>query len=120
MNKVFLGFIALLLTSCGTVSATLTIHDNEILSGSASGILGSDAVISVKNVEGLSCEGKMLVPVSSAHPADTEGTIECNDQRKGHFSATGSAESWAGEGTLDDGSTFSILIGPQKPKVLSR
>jgi hypothetical protein len=120
MNKVFLGFIGLLLTSCGTVSATLTIHDNEILSGSASGILGSDAVISVKNVEGLSCEGKMLVPVSSAHPADTEGTIECNDQRKGHFSANGSAESWAGEGTLDDGSTFSIIIGPQKPKVLSQ
>ena len=120
MNKVFLGFIGLLLTSCGTVSATITIHDGEILSGPASRISGSAAVISVKNVEGLSCEGKMLVPVSSGYPADTEGTIECNDQRKGHFSANGNAESWAGEGTLDDGSTFSIIIGPQKPKVLSR
>jgi hypothetical protein len=114
MNKIFLVFIGLLLTSCGTVSATITIHDSEILSGSASGILGSDAVISVKNVEGLSCEGKMLVPVSSTHPADTEGTIECNDKRKGNFRANGNAESWAGEGTLDDGSTFFILIGPQK------
>ena len=120
MNKVLLVFISLFLTACGTVSATITIHDGEILSGSASGILGSAAVISVKNVEGLSCEGKMLVPVSSAHPADTEGTIECNDKRKGKFRANGSAESWAGEGTLDDGSTFSILIGPQKPKVLSQ
>ncbi len=91
MNKVFLGFIGLLLTSCGTVSATITIHDSEILRGSASGILGSDAVISVKNVEGLSCEGKMLVPVSSVDPADTEGTIECNDKRKGNFSANGNA-----------------------------
>ena len=117
MNKVFLGFIALLLTSCGTVSATLTIHDNEILSGSASGILGSDAIIFVKNIDGLSCEGKMLVPVSSANSANTKGTIECNDQRKGNFIATGNFESWAGEGTLDDGSKFSILIGPQKTTI---
>ena len=120
MNKIFLVFIGLLLTSCGMVSATITIQDSEILSGSASGILGSEVVISVKNVEGLSCEGKMLVPVSSAQPADTEGTIECNDKRKGHFSANGNAESWVGEGTLDDGSTFTILIGPQKQEVLSQ
>jgi hypothetical protein len=117
MNKIFLVFIGLLLTSCGTISATITIQGREILSGSASGILGSDAIIFVKNIDGLSCEGKMLVPVSSANSANTKGTIECNDQRKGNFIATGNFESWAGEGTLDDGSKFSILIEPQKTTI---
>jgi hypothetical protein len=117
MNKIFLVFIGLLLTSCGTISATITIQGSEILSGSASGILGSDAIIFVKNIDGLSCEGKMLVPVSSANSANTKGTIECNDQRKGNFIATGNFESWAGEGTLDDGSKFSISIGPQKTTI---
>jgi hypothetical protein len=117
MKRVFLALTGLLLTSCGTISATITIQGREILSGSASGILGSDAIIFVKNIDGLSCEGKMLVPVSSANSANTKGTIECNDQRKGNFIATGNFESWAGEGTLDDGSTFSILIGPQKTTI---
>lgn len=114
MNKAFLVLISLFLASYATVPATLKIQDNEILRGSASGSLGSDAVISVKNIDGLSCEGKMFVPVSSAN---TEGTIECTDKRKGNFIANGNAESWAGEGRLDDGSKFSILIGPQKTTI---
>ncbi|THJ22861.1 MAG: hypothetical protein CAF45_009645 [Nitrospira sp. CG24E] len=114
MNKAFLVLIGLLLASCATVPATIKIQDNEILRGSASGSLGSDAVISVKNIDGLSCEGKMFVP---AYSANTEGTIECNDKRKGNFIANGNAESWAGEGRLDDGSKFSILIGPQKTTI---
>ena len=82
MNKVFLVFVSLLLTSCATVPATVKIQDNEILRGFASGSLGSDAAISVKNIDGLSCEGKMFVPM---YAANTEGTIECNDKRKGNF-----------------------------------
>jgi hypothetical protein len=54
----------------------------------------------------------MLIPVSSAHPANTEGTIEYNDKRKGNFIVTGDPGSWAGEGTLGDRSTIYILIGP--------
>lgn len=110
MTKVVIAFIFILLTSCATVPATLKIQGDEILRGSASGSLGNDAVISVKNIDGLSCEGKMLVPFSSAN---TEGTIECNDKRKGNFIANGNTGSWAGEGKFDDGSKFSILIGPQ-------
>ncbi len=56
----------------------------------------------------------MFVPVSSAN---TEGTIECNDKQKGNFIANGKAESWAGEGKLDDGSKFFIIIGPQKTTI---
>lgn len=104
-----------LLSSCSaTVPATLKIQGNEILRGSASGSLGSEAVISVKNIDGLSCEGKMFVPFSSA---ETEGVIQCNDTRKGKFIANGSAESWAGDGKFDDGSKFSVLIGPQRTTV---
>ncbi len=114
MNKAFLVLIGLVLASSATVPATIKIQDNEILRGSASGSLGSNAVISVKNVDGLSCEGKTFVPVSSAN---TEGTIECNDKRKGKFIANGDAESWAGERKLDDGSKFSIIIGPQKTTI---
>jgi starvation-inducible outer membrane lipoprotein len=114
MNKAFLVLIGIFLTSCATVPATIKIQDNEILRGSASGSLGSDAVISVKNIDGLSCKGKMFVPVSSAN---TEGTIECNDKRKGNFIANGNAESWTGEGKLDDGTKFSIIIGPQKTTI---
>jgi len=100
--------------SCATVPATLKIQGDEILRGSASGSLGSDAIISLKNIDGLSCEGKMFVPFSSAN---TEGAIECNDKRKGNFIANGNAASWAGEGKFDDGSKFSILIGPQSTTV---
>lgn len=115
MNKIFLVFIGLLLTSCATVvPATMKIHGDEILRGSASGRLGSEGVFSVKNIDGLSCEGKMFVP---AFAANTEGTIECNDKRKGNFIANGKSASWAGEGKLDDGTKFSILIGPQKTTI---
>jgi hypothetical protein len=105
-----LTIFACLLPSCATVPATLKIQGDEILRGSASGGLGSHAEISVKNIDGLSCEGKMFVPFSSAN---TEGIIECNDKRKGNFIANGQSASWAGEGKFDDGSKFSILIGPQ-------
>ena len=50
----------------------------------------------------------MFVPFSDPN---TEGTVECNDKRKGKFIANGKADSWAGEGKLDDGSRFVILIG---------
>lgn len=63
--------------------------------------MGSDAVISLKNIDGLSCQGKMFVPFPSA---SAEGVIECNDKRKGNFIANGKAKSWAGEGKVDDGS----------------
>jgi hypothetical protein len=86
----------------------MKLQNNQVLRGSASGSLGSDAVFSVKNIDGLSCEGKMFVPFSGAN---TEGTIECSDKRKGKFIANGKANSWAGEGKLDDGSRFVILIG---------
>lgn len=114
MSKAFLALFGLVLVSCATVPATIKIQDNEILRGSASGSLGSDANISVKNIDGLSCEGKMFVP---AYDANTEGTIECNDKRKGHFIANGESTSWAGEGRLNDGSQFSIIIGPQKTTI---
>ena len=114
MNKGLLVLIGLFLASCATVPATMKIQDKEILRGSASGSLGSNAVISMKNIDGLSCEGKMFVPVSSAN---TEGTIQCSDTRKGNFIANGDSASWAGEGKLDDGSKFSIIIGPQKTTI---
>ncbi len=110
MTKVSIAFIFILLTSCATVPATMKLQGSEVLRGSASGSLGNDAVISVKNIDGLSCEGKMFVPFSSAN---TEGTIECTDRRKGNFIANGVSDSWAGEGKLDDGTKFSILIGRQ-------
>ncbi|ALA57267.1 hypothetical protein [Nitrospira moscoviensis] len=115
MSKALILFSSLSLASCSaTVPATIKLQSNEILRGSASGSLGSDAEIAVRNIDGLSCEGKMFVPFSAAN---TEGTIVCNDKRKGHFIANGNAESWAGEGKLDDGSTFSILIGPQRTTI---
>lgn len=114
MKRALLLLSWISLTSCATVPATIKIQDSEILRGAASGSLGSDAVISVKNIDGLSCEGKMFIP---GFGASTEGTVECNDKRKGNFIANGNAASWAGEGKLDDGTKFSILIGPQKATI---
>jgi len=109
MINLTLIVIGILLSSCyATVPATIKLQNNEVLRGSASGSLGSDAAFSVKHIDGLSCEGKMFVPFSDAN---TEGTVECNDKRKGKFIANGKADSWAGEGKLDDGSRFVILIG---------
>ena len=68
-------------------------------------------MISMKNKEGLSCAGKMFVPATET---TTEGTILCSDKRKGNFMAKGKGDSWAGEGKLDDGSKFLILLGTNR------
>jgi hypothetical protein len=104
--------MSIVLTACSaTVPATMRIERNHILRGSASGKVGRDAVISVKSTAGLSCAGKMFVPVTET---TTEGTISCSDRRKGHFIANGKGDSWAGEGKLNDGSKFLILLGTNR------
>jgi hypothetical protein len=100
------------LTGCSaTVPATMRIERNQVLRGSASGKVGSESVISVQSLEGLSCSGKLFIPVTET---TTEGTIQCSDKRKGHFIANGKGESWAGEGKLNDGSKFLILLGKKR------
>src|SRR5262249_1159006 len=65
--------LSIVLAGCSaTVPATMRIERHQILRGSASGKVGRDAVISVKNPEGLSCTGKMFIPVTET---TTEGTI---------------------------------------------
>jgi hypothetical protein len=104
--------MSIVLTACSaTVPATMRIERNPILRGSASGKVGSDAVISVNNMEALSCTGKMFIPVTET---TTEGTIQCNDKRKGTFVATGKGDSWAAEGKLNDGSKFLLLLGSKR------
>jgi hypothetical protein len=111
MKRVII-LMSILLTACSaTVPATMRIERNQILRGSASGKVGRDAVISVKNKEGLSCAGKMFVPVTET---TTEGTIQCSDKRKWNFIANGKGDSWAGEGKLNDGSQFLILLGTNR------
>jgi len=89
----------------------MRIERNQVLRGSASGKVGSESVISVQSLEGLSCSGKLFIPVTET---TTEGTIQCSDKRKGHFIANGKGESWAGEGKLNDGSKFLILLGKKR------
>ena len=104
--------MSIVLTACSaTVPATMRIERNQLLRGSASGKVGSDAVISVNNMEGLSCAGKMFIPVTET---TTEGTIHCNDKRKGNFIATGKGDSWAAEGKLNDGSKFLLVLGTKR------
>ena len=104
--------MSMVLTACSaTVPATMRIENNQILRGSASGKLGSDARISVNNMEGLSCSGKMFIPATET---TTEGTIQCNDKRKGTFIANGKGDSWAAEGKLNDGSKFLLLLGTKR------
>ena len=103
---------SIVLTACSaTVPATMRIERNQILRGSASGKVGRDAVISVNNPEGLSCTGKMFIPVTEI---TTEGTIQCNDKRKGNFIANGKGDSWTAEGKLNDGSKFFLLLGTKR------
>lgn len=97
------------LTACSaTVPATMKIEGNQILRGSASGKVGRDAVMSVDNLEGLSCSAELVLPVTET---TTQGTIQCSDGRKGTFIANRKGDSWTGEGTLDDGSKFVVLLG---------
>ena len=104
--------MSLVLAACSaTVPATMRIEKNHILRGSASGKVGREAVISVNNTEGLFCTGKMFVPVTET---TTEGTIQCNDKRKGNFMANGKGDSWAGEGKLNDGSKFLLVLGVKR------
>ena len=104
--------ISIALTACSaTVPATMRIEHGHILRGSASGKVGRDAVISVKSIDGLSCTGKMFIPVTET---TTEGTIQCNDKRKGNFIAKGKGDSWAVEGKLNDGSKFLMVLGTKR------
>ena len=110
--KTAIILMSIVLTACSaTVPATMRIEKNQILRGSASGKVGKDAVISVKTTDGLSCAGKMFVPVTET---TTEGTIQCSDKRKGTFTANGKGDSWAGEGKLNDGSKFLLLLGTKR------
>ena len=68
-------------------------------------------MISMKSKEGLSCAGRMFVPATET---TTEGIIHCSDKRKGNFIAKGKGDSWAGEGKLNDGSKFLILLGTNR------
>lgn len=109
MMNALVVLISIVLLSCAaTAPATIIVlHDNEILRGSEVGT-GSDVRFFVNNVAGLSCEGTMFVLSSDV---SIEGTIDCNNKRKGHFIAKGKKTSWVGEGKLDDGSRFFISIG---------
>lgn len=110
--KSALILLSLVLTACSaTVPATMRIETNHILRGSASGKVGRDAVISVKSRAGLSCTGKMFIPVTET---TTEGIIQCNDNRKGKFIANGKGEAWTAEGKLNDGSKFLMLLGTKR------
>jgi hypothetical protein len=110
--KTAIILMSIVLTACSaTVPATMRIERHHILRGSASGKVGRDAVISMKSKEGLLCAGKMFVPATES---TTEGTIHCSDRRKGNFMAKGKGDSWAGEGKLNDGSKFLILLGTNR------
>lgn len=104
-----LSLACIFLVSCSVrFPAIMIIQGNKVLRGSASGNSGQDVVFRVINADGLSCEGSMFVLPSDAH---TEGTIDCNNERKGHFLANSKTASWVGEGKMDDGSKFVISIG---------
>ena len=104
--------MSIVLTACSaTVPATVRIEGTQVLRGSASGQVGQEAVISVKNLEGLSCSGELFVPVTET---TSEGTIQCSDKRKGNFIANGKGDSWAGQGKLNDGSKFLLMLGTKR------
>jgi hypothetical protein len=104
-----LVLILICLASCSArFPATIIIQNGKVLRGSASGRLGDDVSFTVNNIDGLACDGTMFILSSDAN---TEGTIECNNKRTGHFIANSKKASWVGEGKLDDGSRFVISIG---------
>ena len=107
--KTAIILVSIALTACSaTIPATMKIEGNQILRGSASGKVGKNAVMSVENLKGLSCSGKLFVPLTET---TTEGTIECSDGRIGNFLANGKGDSWTGEGRLNDGTKFFVLLG---------
>ncbi len=104
-----LVLILICLASCSAhFPATIIIQNGKVLRGSATERLGNDVSFTVNNIDGLSCDGKMFILSSDAN---TEGTIDCNNKRTGHFLAISKKASWVGEGKLDDGSRFVISIG---------
>ena len=103
--------ICAFLVSCSTRVPATVIIQNTILRGSASdGRSRGDVFFYVQTLDGLSCDGKMLVLMTSEGKT-TNGTIDCNNKQKGHFIVNGRKDSWVGEGKLDDGSRFVISIG---------
>lgn len=102
--------ICAFLVSCSARFPATVIIQNTILRGSASdGKVLGDVLFYVQNADGLSCDGKMVVLMTSEENA--KGTIDCNDNQKGHFIVNARKASWVGKGKLDDGSRFVISIG---------
>ena len=110
MLNAILIFICVFLVSCSARFPTTMIIQNKILRGSATdGRSGSDIIFYVKNLDGLSCDGKMFVLMTSE--GNAKGIIDCNNKQKGRFIVNDRKASWVGEGKLDDGSKFVISIG---------
>ena len=102
--------ICVFLVSCAPRFHATVIIQNTILRGSASdGKFEAAVIFYVQNVDGLSCDGKILTLMTSE--AKTKGTIDCNNKQKGEFIVNGRKASWVGEGKLENGSRFLISIG---------
>ena len=89
MKKLFLlaiivSVLIFFLTGCGTVPITLKVHGQEIFYGSATGIIGGDAKLKLKNIDGVSCEGSMKLPIKEMI---TDGKISCTNGSIGKFIA---------------------------------
>ena len=99
------------LVSCSPHFPATVIIRNKILRGSASdGTVRGDVSFSVQNLDGLSCDGKMLVHVTSVGQT-TSGIIDCNNEQNGYFIVDGRKSLLSRGGKVDDGSRFLISIG---------
>ena len=114
MKNFTILIVALLVSACGTVPATMKIVGEDIFRGSASGSIGSNATIEMQNINGVICNGYIYIPVIDP---TTKGSIKCSDGREGIFIANGSGDSWSGDGKFSNGTKFFLLIGPQSTSV---
>ena len=60
MKNFTILIVALLVSACGTVPATMKIVGEDIFRGSASGSIGSNATIEMQNINGVHCCPKQL------------------------------------------------------------
>ena len=108
MRKLFFLPLVLVLVGCGSVPMFMDLGEDNILRGSASGALGSEASFTASDISGsLECNGKFPISVTSTV---SKGTVQCSNGSQGSFRVSGRGAHWIGEGVFENGKTFKLFV----------
>lgn len=81
--------------------------------GTATSVLGGTSHIEMTTEDGIKCSGEYVAPVvwSNTQGASFNGSVSCDDGRKGTFHGTGTTVNGQGFGKMTNGDKFKFTYG---------